>query len=273
LVSCNELFIRVPGESEVLERAFTEYSKKSSEFQYRRDLNSSKAETDFMEVEFQTSFLRKYFSLSSTEIQSEIDNLPVNKGISLKNLSSDNVKQATYFLHSIILKKFRDSMGMTESPWHPSDSFNILFQELVSRGPLMVQGHFHKMYYKEPAKFLGEKFGDKEVYQYPPGSAMTQIKSDSDTHAIVIVGARKGVKKDLVFYIDPTETSINLQVMSYDALKTKVFNIRTEDYVINGLNIPTHTKGPFLIGAKDYSAIQLNYSKMENSTQEMRSLG
>ncbi|STX37329.1 hypothetical protein [Legionella feeleii] len=255
--------LRIPNEFKVLEKAINEYSDKTSEFAYRRDINVSK-KTYLNEVEYQISFLRKYFSMTNDSIQIEIEKIPVNKGLSIINFEDKDGKELSHLLHSIILDKLRNSMEMVPSSWHPDDSFDLLLQELNSKGPLMVHGHFHAIYYKEPAKFKGVKFGNKEVYQYPPGSAFTAINAESDKHAIVLVGAKRGIKKDLVFYINPSEANPKLLVMSYDMLKTNVFNIHTESYVVEGVNIPTNTRGPFLVAAKDYSAIQLYYNPVVN---------
>ena len=260
-------YLRVVDKSQELDKLFESYSIKSSKFDYRRQVRAKAARdlTDLYseEVDFQRSFLKRFFSMSEDAITVEFNRLAsyINRRRTEEPAKFDEC-QATYILHNIILAKFRDAYGMKYSSWHPADSFSQLMDELKLHGPLYTQGHFHPEYYTAPSEHRGVTFGGKEVYQYPQGSVKSQILAAEPKHGIVIVGAKKGEtkdSKDLVFYIDPSERIQRLHVMSYKLLQEKVFNARADSFSVTGINLPTQTQGPFLITSKDYGLVQEFY--------------
>ena len=256
------------GEFPILERALKAYMQESANITYRRDIKQAKIPDYTDEIKYQLTVLKRQFTLNKDHVDMEIQEILACKGMEIlvEELAPD---QYRCYLHNLILIKFRNSMEMVESGWNPSAPFTLLLDELRSKGPLTVNGHFHGDYYKEPLQRLkGVQFGGKDIYQYPAGSAISMIDAFDATHAILLVGAKKGVKKDIVFYIDPSEPEPKLQTMSYNLFTSRVFNINTDIYVIPGssAHVPSKTRGPFLIGAKDYEAIQEKHREIPSNT-------
>ena len=91
------------------------------------------------------------------------------------------------------------------SSWHPSQPIEQLITEIQNRGPLIVGGCFGTSHYAVPPRKLKIEVADRPVY----GWLKTDPKNNNHVtvHTIVLVGAQKTDKQELVFYIDPEEDS------------------------------------------------------------------
>ncbi len=95
--------------------------------------------------------------------------------------------------------------NMKLSTWHPQQPIEKLLSELQTRGPLIVGGCFGTSHYAVPPRKLEIQIEGKPTYGW--------VKSDPknpnrvQVHTIVIVGAQKTAKQELVFYIDPENDS------------------------------------------------------------------
>jgi len=242
------------------------YTEKSSDFAMRRDgiCNYDRGIFNYdEEISYQIEFLNEVFRMQKDAVQRAVNERPdyLSNKCSIKTQNSDEKAGLSEILHNIILEKFRNSMGFLESQWQPRDPFERLCSEIKSKGALIANGHFHRMYYTADAKHTAAMLGENKVYQYPVNTAISHIPVDNPKHAILIVAAKKlqtGKKQELVYYIDPTSRSKQLYVMSYKMLQEKIFNAHSEHRVASGgcFNVPMYTKGPFLIASSDYAKVQ-----------------
>ncbi len=124
----------------------------------------------------------------------------------------------SYFVEALAVKRFKCAF----SSWTPKDNFNQFYDELTGRGPLMVTGKFGLSFYihrgnrthhpmecykqfEKPIPKVLELLGEKRKINSLPESA--RCTSQSNDHAIVLVGAEKEGLNNFVYYLDPAEDS------------------------------------------------------------------
>lgn len=106
--------------------------------------------------------------------------------------------------------------NMCTSSWHPNQPIEKLIIELQKRGPLLVQGTFGAQHYKVPPRKFQKQIANRDVY----GWFKEDPKNTNHVvgHAIILVGAEKTLKNQIVYYIDPDDESDPL-----DAKKQKIY--------------------------------------------------
>ena len=137
---------------------------------------------------------------------------------SLKELSS-LYQEIT---RALILWKF----CFTHSSFIPKESFDVFFGH-IKKAPHIFTGYLGRLYYQTEAGVVG-KIGRRQIYGWKPTAEKREF--DSTRHCVIVVGARKGEKKNLVFYIDPMDGSDpndeekqRIYVISYDNFVKRIF--------------------------------------------------
>ncbi|MGB7978603.1 MAG: hypothetical protein WCF19_05530 [Chlamydiales bacterium] len=109
------------------------------------------------------------------------------------------------FLHMFAKQLIAERYNMQVSSWRPCQLIGHLITELQERGPLIVEGCFGDSYYNVPATNLNTQIKGRAVYGW--------LKKDSKSsrpvtgHTILLVGAEKNGRQELVYYIDPNDES------------------------------------------------------------------
>jgi hypothetical protein len=128
-----------------------------------------------------------------------------------------------HFLDIFARMESARAYGLVVSDWHPKQPFESLVQELDKHGPLSVGGAFGRPHYIFPAKPLKRQIEGRQLYGWnkddPKREGIVTV------HQILIVGAEKTEKQQLVYYIDPMDDSDpahpekqRIYAMSYEKL-------------------------------------------------------
>lgn len=114
------------------------------------------------------------------------------------------------------------------SSWDHTQPFQTFLETMKNEGPLVVSGIFGSYYYSEPPT-TRETIKNISIYGWRPG---TRIETSKTAHAITLIGARKYQNQELVFYIDPNDSSDPLKErkvykISYASLINNVMGNKT----------------------------------------------
>jgi hypothetical protein len=126
----------------------------------------------------------------------------------------------------LIADKMAKNYKLKFSSWMPNQSIDSLLFALKENGAIKVQGYLGKPYYNGVPRQSSNSFGSKKVLFWPKGSY--NVESSDAAHAIVIVGAKKTDSQDLVYFIDPNDSSDEydkVYCMSYRLLCAKAMTI------------------------------------------------
>lgn len=160
------------------------------------------------------------------------------------------------------------------SSWHPKESIEHLIAELQKNGPLIVGGCFGALHYSVPPRKLGKQIEGRAVY----GWIKTDPKNTNPVtgHSILLVGAEKTSTRELVYYIDPEDSSDpsdpekqRIYCMSYERL-TSAENIC--DYHGFKRNNAPHTIGYALYRKNPFSPTAMKKKEMTASIPRISEL-
>lgn len=106
--------------------------------------------------------------------------------------------------------------GFPRSSWEPQMAFGSLAKAVKEQGPQILYGKFPPFCYQATPKKKGE-IGGREVLGWEAGAEKIERLFD---HSIIVVGVKKGERKNLVFYISPYTYYENTQlyVSSYETI-------------------------------------------------------
>lgn len=127
---------------------------------------------------------------------------------SAKSLTSLPVQKTGPALQNAIQMLAVQHFEMDHSLWCPKEPFPVLLSLMQNHGPLGVTGSLGIESYQVAPRRLEEKWGDREVYAWAPGSP----KKDMEIlqHAVTLIGAIKGPETaggGFVYFLDPINVS------------------------------------------------------------------
>lgn len=105
---------------------------------------------------------------------------------------------------------------MRTSSWHPKQPIEQLIIELQKKGPLIVRGTFGALHYQVPPRKFQEQIENRDVYGWYKKDPKNTNKVVG--HVILLVGAEKTSKHEIVYYVDPEDESDPL-----DEKKQKIY--------------------------------------------------
>ena len=111
-------------------------------------------------------------------------------------------EQKCSLLDSFVRKLSAEHYGIKISSWLPSQPIENLIDELTHHGPLGVAGSFGWVSYDVPARKLGKKIENRDIYYWRKDDPKKDVG-----HIILIVGAEKIGINGFVYYIDPNDDS------------------------------------------------------------------
>lgn len=139
-----------------------------------------------------------------------------SRDLSFAQLSLD--KQLK-FLQIFNQNVFKDFYGLKHSSWTPYQGINQLVSVLKEQGPQVLGGFLGKHLYSPQKIKLINEYDHSIVYGWEPG-AFCEDQIGKIAHCIILVGANKTPKQEVVYFIDPAdESQLNqkrkVYVMSY----------------------------------------------------------
>lgn len=125
-----------------------------------------------------------------------------------KNLTSLTVKKFGPALQNAVQMLALQHFDLDFALWKPTHPFPVLLSLLKQHGPLGITGSFGVESYQCAPKRLEEKWGDREVCAWPPGSPRKE--SELLGHAVTIIGALSGPETaggGYIYFLDPINAS------------------------------------------------------------------
>lgn len=122
-------------------------------------------------------------------------------------------------------------LGLELSTWDPKQPFECLVEELKKNGPLRVLGFFGRGATHLPPKKTNWKVDNRDVYSWLP----SERKHAPFAHSVLLIGAEKFPTRNIVYYIDPNDTSDpshpekqKIYAMSYETLTNPHYILNNE---------------------------------------------
>lgn len=111
----------------------------------------------------------------------------------------DKLKAANFF----VIQAAAEAYGLRISSWAPHQPFDELIREITAHGSLTLSGfHGPTCYFTSPVK-IGKEIEGRAVYGWRPGAPRKKTLG----HMILVVGAEKVARQQLVYLIDPNHAS------------------------------------------------------------------
>lgn len=171
---------------------------------------------------------------------------PILKVLKQDSLSCLSKRDQYNMLHRIAEHSIHKKIGLTQSPWNPTCSFQQFIQQIAQQGSLLFSGSFCRAFYVDEPFQLKDAFFKRQVWAWSPDAKTRQHTQIGADHVIIVVGAwakkEKTGTKELVYYKDVSDETDpehpekeRLYVMSYDRLKKNAANLWNEsDVIIQG---------------------------------------
>ncbi|MGL5626211.1 MAG: hypothetical protein ACRDDW_01670 [Candidatus Rhabdochlamydia sp.] len=175
-----------------------------------QDWNNTKELVDFIHQEQLESYMKiniEFFESLKVDIkeifESEItfENGYIDEWSDFEQLSA---KKKSIMLNSFAFIIMAEKYGLKKSPWKPSDNIESLIKELDKNGPLAMGGVFGRSTYLDAPFCLKQRIENRDVYAWKPGAKRVKTAS---AHMCLIVGAKKVLDKEYIYFIDPQDSS------------------------------------------------------------------
>jgi hypothetical protein len=175
-----------------------------------QDWNTNKDLVDLIRKEQLESYMKinmEFFESLKIDIkeifESEItsENGYIDEWSDFEQLSA---KKKSIMLNSFAFIVMAEKYGLKKSSWKPSDNIESLIKELDVNGPLAIGGVFGRSSYLDAPFCLKQQIGNRDIYAWKPGVKRVQTAS---AHMCLIVGAKKVLDKEYIYFIDPLDSS------------------------------------------------------------------
>lgn len=156
-------------------------------------------------------------------------------------------EQKFVFTDKIVCIVSYQKLGFRESTWRPTQPIDDLIRVIKQCGPQIGVGFLGSGFYDQAPKLSTQKQIKHPVYYWEPNS---KIKTERVFHAVIIVGARKMQKQEVVYFYDPSDESDPdnpnqrpLYVMSYERLCADCANLDSFNIFQKSTQKPYHFPG------------------------------